>query len=310
MLQRASLLLAGLALAIALALLGWRIYDQLLGTWGNMNRRLTDLQEEQDYLVEQLSMRPDFCSLVPDPGPCKGRVQRWYFLSRSGDCLEFPWGGCQGNHNNFLTLTQCRAACRVEGKEELITSTTQKPKMEAQIGHLGLKETPSPDCFLPPQAGPCGDRITRYYHDKGHCRPFQYGGCAGNGNNFFSLAECQRLCIVAADADSNRSGMRRTEDDGDEVRGKEDKGGFSTGKRRLREEWGTRRSGRGRKQLRRDTCHQPPNIGTCQSSVTRWWYDELAGTCSQFQWTGCGGNSNNFGSQEKCLMRCKGSQPV
>ena len=24
----------------------------------------------------------------------------------------------------------------------------------------------------------------------------------------------------------------------------------------------------------------------------------------------CGGNSNNFGSQEKCLMRCKGSQPV
>ena len=115
-------------------------------------------------------------------------------------------------------------------------------------------------------------------------------------------AECQRLCIVAADADSNRSGMRRTEDDGDEVRGKEDKGGFLTGKRRLREEWGTRRSGRGRKQLRRDTCHQPPNIGTCQSSVTRWlcccqiwwcctttrrwWYDELAGTCSQFQWTG------------------------
>ena len=27
---------------------------------------------------------------------------------RSGDCLEFPWGGCQGNHNNFLTLAQCR----------------------------------------------------------------------------------------------------------------------------------------------------------------------------------------------------------
>ena len=32
LLQRASLLLAGLALAIALALLGWRIYDQVEDT--------------------------------------------------------------------------------------------------------------------------------------------------------------------------------------------------------------------------------------------------------------------------------------
>ena len=45
----------------------------------------------------------------------------WSSKHRSGDCLEFPWGGCQGNHNNFLTLTQCRWA---KGQNNHIT--TQK----------------------------------------------------------------------------------------------------------------------------------------------------------------------------------------
>lgn len=319
-LQRVTMLVALVALGLALVLLGWRIYDQFFGTLVDMKKRLNDLQEEQDYMVEQLSKRPDFCDLSPDPGPCRGRVQRWYFLPRSGDCLEFPWGGCQGNQNNFISLAQCRAACRVEGGKDGPVSTTQMPKMEAQMG-LRVRESrtnPSPDCFLAPQAGPCGDRVTRYYHDHGHCRPFQYGGCAGNANNFFSLAECHRQCLVAAVEDTKMSsegekrrwkGFQGSEEDlkRDSLTGGDNWGVEQEGNGRALSGKGKNAVGKRKWEKIIGTCHQPPNIGTCESSVARWWWDEIAGTCRQFQWTGCGGNSNNFGSLEKCLTRCKGT---
>ena len=66
------------------------------------------------------------CSLRPDPGPCRGRLPRYYFLprcnkillfqnlirfSRTSKCIQFPWGGCGGNANNFISASQCQATC-------------------------------------------------------------------------------------------------------------------------------------------------------------------------------------------------------
>jgi hypothetical protein len=53
----------------------------------------------------------DLCDLPPEPGPCRGSMQRFYFDAVAGQCLEFVYGGCEGNANNFETHQACAAAC-------------------------------------------------------------------------------------------------------------------------------------------------------------------------------------------------------
>lgn len=36
------------------------------------------------------------CKLVPDPGPCKAALQKWYYDAASKSCKPFIYGGCQG----------------------------------------------------------------------------------------------------------------------------------------------------------------------------------------------------------------------
>uniref|UniRef100_A0A673KPF2 BPTI/Kunitz inhibitor domain-containing protein n=1 Tax=Sinocyclocheilus rhinocerous TaxID=307959 RepID=A0A673KPF2_9TELE len=50
---------------------------------------------------------PDPCAAPPVVGPCKGVFSRWYYDSKTGDCQHFQYGGCKGNHNNFLQKSDC-----------------------------------------------------------------------------------------------------------------------------------------------------------------------------------------------------------
>lgn len=46
------------------------------------------------------------------------------------------------------------------------------------------------------EPGPCRAYFERWYFDRDarQCRPFGYGGCRGNRNNFHSLTECNTVC--------------------------------------------------------------------------------------------------------------------
>lgn len=55
----------------------------------------------------------------------------------------------------------------------------------------------------------------------------------------------------------------------------------------------------------KDTCQLPAETGNCANYVDRWYYDTLEKTCRQFYYGGCGGNRNNFETQQTCQERCE-----
>ncbi|NWQ80159.1 AMBP protein, partial [Columbina picui] len=111
--------------------------------------------------------KEDSCRLSRDPGPCSGMVSRFFYNSSSMACETFLYGGCLGNGNNFYSEKECLQACRTEAA-----------------------------CRLPIVQGPCQKPVTRWAFDaaQGKCITFSYGGCKGNGNQFYSEKECKEYC--------------------------------------------------------------------------------------------------------------------
>ncbi|NXU51211.1 AMBP protein, partial [Turnix velox] len=118
-------------------------------------------------LPPYIGNKEDSCRLNQDPGPCSGMVPRFFYNSSSMACESFLYGGCLGNGNNFYSEKECLQACRTEAA-----------------------------CRLPIVQGPCQKPVTRWAFDaaQGKCITFSYGGCKGNGNQFYSEKECKEYC--------------------------------------------------------------------------------------------------------------------
>ena len=139
------------------------------------------------------------CRLRPDPGPCRGRLPRYYFLprchlvqwqsfffsqnliqlSRTSKCIQFPWGGCGGNANNFISASQCQAACLASTTAQAnpVSAATMQEHPLIKVSQDSLGRNPfhtslnavslrgqgrdSAVCHMQPEAGPCDQRLTR-----------------------------------------------------------------------------------------------------------------------------------------------------
>ncbi|XP_060068958.1 papilin-like isoform X3 [Ylistrum balloti] len=210
------------------------------GCQGNANNFATiDMcrQTCEEIIVEEL----DTCQQPMEIGPCRGNYPRFYYNSRTRECTQFNYGGCDGNENNFATREKCVQRCA----PNVIPSVTDAPVVPQEEKDV---------CLLSYETGPCSGAETRWYYDfnEGFCKQFVYGGCGQNENNFASKEECENTCSrehVCGSGESNSPIQ-------------------------------------------------------CNAYIRRYRYNRVSATCQEFIYGGCGGNSNNFVSQEACQRKC------
>ncbi|XP_058060218.1 papilin [Anopheles bellator] len=253
------------------------------------------------------------CEQPMEAGPCNGTFERWYYDKDADMCQPFYFGGCKGNKNNYHTEASCDYHCKKPGvhkpscRQPLDVGNCEAQQARWHFTGDGNKCMPfyftgcggnenhfvsrdqceaecppkveKDTCFLPAEIGECQNYTAHWYFDtkEQRCRQFYYGGCGGNGNNFVDEQSCTSRCIDGG-AKREPEPAPRPEPS----------------------------------QFDRRYCQLPMDNGDreCQPYQRRFYFDAQTGVCTLFTYTGCGGNQNNFQTEESCQQACGSVQNV
>ncbi|XP_063793716.1 kunitz-type protease inhibitor 2 [Pseudophryne corroboree] len=198
-------------------------------------------------------------------------------LETTEEAEEDCWAHCCHRDN-------CSMATMSGGKCHLIRCTFQGFNMcelSQQQGTRSLRKVnigvqPKQEDFCLPEAetGKCKASFTRWWYDPKTetCKNFTYGGCPVNLNNHIEEEECMKKCsgVQAVETINIESPPKRLVAASSRV-------GF---------------------------CTDPKEVGRCRAAFPRWYFDAESMCCHSFTYGGCGGNKNNYMTEQDCLNKC------
>nr|CAI5860889.1 unnamed protein product [Callosobruchus analis] len=180
-------------------------------------------------------------------------------------CFSEPdRGQCDGNFHKFY-YDRRDGVCKVFAYGGCGGNRNNFDTMEECLTSCGASQD---ICTLPPVVGQCDGEYLQYYYDpkSDYCQPFNFGGCGGNYNRFQDQASCEQRCKKAPPSAPVTPTPQIPSD--------------------------------------MTMCYQPADPGSCNDTYVSFFYDSNTRTCSPFTYTGCGGNSNRFNSEEQCERQC------
>ncbi|VDM73267.1 unnamed protein product [Strongylus vulgaris] len=69
------------------------------------------------------------------------KVEPYYgYDPAKGECVEFVYGGCEGNENNFQTKESCEKACIEGTTEQIVVDSTSHPIYETTTKQYTIKK--------------------------------------------------------------------------------------------------------------------------------------------------------------------------
>ncbi|KAG7321931.1 hypothetical protein KOW79_014789 [Hemibagrus wyckioides] len=158
--------------------------------------------------------------------------------------------------------------CMKDGKNVCVLEPSDHSKAYIKTQVSDRSNSSTDNCLLEKAVGHCRAAFPRFYYSVSDqtCKMFVYGGCGGNSNNFNTKEECENAC--------NGVRAKPTEAPLPEMTSAE----------------------------YAEKCQAEPQVGLCRASFPRYYYTN--GMCKRFRYGGCGGNSNNYHTEEECMKTC------
>ncbi|XP_042296654.1 kunitz-type protease inhibitor 2 [Sceloporus undulatus] len=153
-------------------------------------------------------------------------------------------------------------------------------------------------CQLPKVVGRCRAAFQRWWYNATSqtCQKFIFGGCRGNPNNFLSEQDCLQECATGGEVEAPVTPGWPTEETMSTTK--------ATSRSGHRYEPGDDRVGF------KEYCAAPRTVGPCRAAFPRWYFDIETQACKAFIYGGCGGNKNNYISEDHCLSQCNGKGEI
>ncbi|XP_045490551.1 papilin [Pieris rapae] len=277
-------------------------YSKNANNFDNIETCMNQCDEKIEFeIVRPEIEKPVICYLELNRGPCSDTINRWGYDNQRDACVQFQYGGCGGNRNNFPSKEICHRQCMLEDI-----------------------------CNLPIIKTSCNSSGTEWFYDAAtdSCILFGENICGNNENSFKTLLDCEHRCkigpFLALDYEVEfprfiasiceisssleeckkpgtvwyfnvTSGTCVSFENADSGRSCRITATFPS-------EEGCQRECGFYQDI--NVCSYPKDSGPCHEAVQKVYYNSEKDRCEYFIYGGCRGSPNRFSSIAECQYMC------